>query len=347
MPKKQAKIASNEATYKPVCVGQVLEIPTKHILPDPYQPRETFNEQEMQELMASIKQSGLHQPITINKAYIKDRIQYYYIKYGERRWTAHCRLEIPTVKSYVIDGENYSGDHDIDRKINQAAENINRAGHTHREIVVLFREYAFERRRADKKVAVAVVQMDFARKFGKSLPWVQNYSALINLDDTLMKLVDSTDDDALPFTAAVVLARGPKESQLSTLQEAKELYPNDKQKAYDYIIKRTREIRSGKGEKIRGRDPGASVRLLETTLQHATRGFERLIGDRKKSDYQEWLTKLLMGKTTIEVDSLLRDFDALLRLFSQAHQVTQNVRTEKYRSLSASRNTAGTKKRAA
>ncbi len=301
----------------------------------------------MQELMASIKNAGLHQPITLNKAYIKDGIQYYYIKYGERRWTAHCRLEIPTVKSYVIDGENYSGDHDIDRKINQAAENINRAGHTHREIVVLFREYAVERRRADKKVAVAVVQMDFARKFGKSLPWIQNYSALINLDDTLMKLVDSTGDNALPFSAAVALARGPRESQLSTLQEAKDLFPHDKQKAYDHIIKRTREIRSGKGEKIRGRDPGVSVRLLETTLQHATRGFERLIGDRKKPDYQEWLTRLLMGKSTTEVDSLLRDFDALQKLLSQAHQVTQNVRTEKYKPLSAAENTTGTRRRTA
>jgi ParB family chromosome partitioning protein len=40
------------------------EIPVSEIVSNPFQPRKTFNEDELNELLQSLKESGLHQPIT-------------------------------------------------------------------------------------------------------------------------------------------------------------------------------------------------------------------------------------------------------------------------------------------
>lgn len=76
-------------------------LPVGSIRPNPYQPRREFDEAELSELQASIKSSGLLQPITVRRS----GSQYELIS-GERRLRAAARLgwsEIPAIIRDVDD----------------------------------------------------------------------------------------------------------------------------------------------------------------------------------------------------------------------------------------------------
>ena len=74
-----------------------LEIPVDQITPNPKQPRQVFDEDELAELAASIDEVGLLQPITVRK---QGEDQYELIM-GERRWRAHQLAKKKTVPAIV------------------------------------------------------------------------------------------------------------------------------------------------------------------------------------------------------------------------------------------------------
>jgi ParB family chromosome partitioning protein len=65
-------------------MAEVQRIPVDHIVPNRYQPRHTFLQQELAELTASIKESGVIQPIMVRRK--GDGV--YELIAGERRWRA-------------------------------------------------------------------------------------------------------------------------------------------------------------------------------------------------------------------------------------------------------------------
>ena len=78
-------------------------LPIAHIRPNPYQPRKDFKPEELADLEASLKASGLLQPITVRKA---PAGQGFELIAGERRFRAATRLgwtEIPAVVKDVDD----------------------------------------------------------------------------------------------------------------------------------------------------------------------------------------------------------------------------------------------------
>ena len=44
--------------------GEIINIPVNDIRPNPYQPRKSFNWEDLEELAQSIYQNGLLQPVT-------------------------------------------------------------------------------------------------------------------------------------------------------------------------------------------------------------------------------------------------------------------------------------------
>ncbi len=64
--------------------GQILLIPLEEIIPNPNQPRERFQKEELQNLAQSIRQNGIIQPIAVRQT---DNAQYEIIS-GERRFRA-------------------------------------------------------------------------------------------------------------------------------------------------------------------------------------------------------------------------------------------------------------------
>lgn len=74
-------------------VGELVEIPTASVSPNPHQPRRHFDEESLVELSASIAEMGVLQPILVRPV---DDDRYELIA-GERRWRAAQRAGLATV----------------------------------------------------------------------------------------------------------------------------------------------------------------------------------------------------------------------------------------------------------
>ncbi len=84
--------------------GDVQRIPIDQIVPNRYQPRQTFLQQELTELTASIRESGVIQPIMVRRK--GDGV--YELIAGERRWRASKAAGltvIPAVLKHCTDQE--------------------------------------------------------------------------------------------------------------------------------------------------------------------------------------------------------------------------------------------------
>ncbi len=78
-------------------VGNVIDLSLTDIDMNPFQPRTSFNEDQLNELASSIKELGVIQPITVRKKGFGK----YELVSGERRYRASKLLGIETIPSYV------------------------------------------------------------------------------------------------------------------------------------------------------------------------------------------------------------------------------------------------------
>lgn len=83
--------------------GELIRIPLSRIRPNPFQPRKTFDPEELAELEASIAASGLLQPITVRRAG-----DAYELIAGERRLRAATNLGWSEIPALVKDLDDRS-----------------------------------------------------------------------------------------------------------------------------------------------------------------------------------------------------------------------------------------------
>src|SRR5918992_556997 len=69
------------------------ELPVGTITPNPRQPRQVFDEDALNELVHSLKEIGLLQPIVVRRL----GPEKYELVMGERRWRAAQRAELATI----------------------------------------------------------------------------------------------------------------------------------------------------------------------------------------------------------------------------------------------------------
>ena len=77
---------------------RIAQIPIEKIKPNPYQPRETFDEESLEELSASIKEHGVLQPVIVRPSG-----EGYVLVVGERRLRACSMAGLATVPALVRD----------------------------------------------------------------------------------------------------------------------------------------------------------------------------------------------------------------------------------------------------
>ena len=82
-------------------VGRVADLEIDHISPNPYQPRQDFEDEALDELARSIKQLGIIQPITV-RALSGGRFE---VISGERRLRAARRAGLKRVPAYVREAD--------------------------------------------------------------------------------------------------------------------------------------------------------------------------------------------------------------------------------------------------
>ena len=137
-------------------------LPIYKVEPNPDQPRQDFDEEELQALADSITEHGIIQPLTVREL----KSGYYQIIAGERRWRAARIAGLSDVPVVIIEAD--------DKKAMELAliENLQR-----QDLNPVEEALGYQSLMQD----YGLTQEDAARQVGKSRPAVANALRLLNL----------------------------------------------------------------------------------------------------------------------------------------------------------------------
>lgn len=139
------------------------ELPLKDLVPNPYQPRKTFEPEKMKELENSVRQSGIIQPLIVRKSGKK-----YEIVAGERRWRAAKAVGLKKVPVVI---RKYD---DATMKEIALVENLQRSDLDPLEEARGIKAFMDD---------LSISQTEAAKRLGKSRTAVSNALRLLNLPD--------------------------------------------------------------------------------------------------------------------------------------------------------------------
>lgn len=156
-----------EQPARPVAtpMSDTAELRIDRIIPNPQQPRSSFDEEALEELADSIRTLGVIQPITVAAANADGK---YLIISGERRWRASRKAGLKTLPVYIreVDDENLYA--------MALVENIQRQDLNAIEIAIGMQRLVDE---------CHLTQDALSEKVGKKRSTVANYMRLLKLPD--------------------------------------------------------------------------------------------------------------------------------------------------------------------
>lgn len=177
----------------PVAIIEIRALPMARVRPDPTQPRQIFDEADIAELAASIRENGLLQPILVRPSGTG-----WLVVAGERRYRAHIHNKAETINAIVRDmapGDVFAA---------QIIENLQRTGISPLEEAAAYQRLVDEMG-GDVEAA--------AKRLGMRQPWrITERTCLLRLDASYQKLLAS---GQLKSTEAYEMA------QLSSIGQAK------------------------------------------------------------------------------------------------------------------------------
>lgn len=150
----------------------IVDLPLDRIRPNPFQPRQVFDPSRLAELVESIKESGLIQPLVVRKV-----DEEYELVVGERRLKALEKLDWVTAPSLVIDSVSNEAVMEMALIENIQREDLNpieEAGAYYRLIT-----------------ECNISQADVAAKVGKDRSSVANSIRLLSLPDRVKEFLIS------------------------------------------------------------------------------------------------------------------------------------------------------------
>jgi len=143
-------------------VNEILELDIRSIVPNEYQPRTVFRNNALNDLVASIKEKGIIQPVIARKTSNNS----YQIIAGERRWRAAKLAGLKTVPAVIKDAAP------LETLELALIENIQRE-----DLNPLETAEAFNRLIKDFNLT----HDDLSRKVGKDRATVSNYMRILKL----------------------------------------------------------------------------------------------------------------------------------------------------------------------
>jgi ParB family chromosome partitioning protein len=193
-----ALLPDPEPAAAPPAGDLAAEAPVASLEPNPYQPRSAMDPARLRELAASIRESGIVQPILVRRH--GERFQ---IIAGERRWRAAQQAGLATVPIVVRDVAD-------DRLLELAlVENIQR-----QELSPLEEAQAFHRLQEELRLT----QEEVARKVGRDRTTVTNTLRLLRLPREVRDLLNTGGLDAGHGRALLALDKA--EEQIALAREA-------------------------------------------------------------------------------------------------------------------------------
>jgi ParB family chromosome partitioning protein len=263
---------------EPVETGKPREIPVEQIERNPFQTRTRFDEQQLEELTASIAATGVVQPILV-RPLPDDRFQ---LIAGERRWLASQRAGKATIPAMV---RSVSDEQAMEITI---VENLQRA-----DLNPMEQARAFDRLSRDFKMT----QEQMAQRTGKNRTTIANFLRLLRLPGDIQGKVEAGE---LSFGhARALLALETPESILKAAQKIAALSMSVRQTEtlVQGLLHPEAKAKSEDKTKTEPLDP--NVREAQERLQRAL-GLKVRIHDKNGR-----------GQVIIEY-ARLEDFDALL-----------------------------------
>lgn len=181
---------------------EIKEIPLEELRVNPYQPRQVFDEEALQELADSIKEHGVFQPIIVKKS-----VKGYEIIAGERRFRASKlagKTTIPAIIRTFTDEQMM----EIALLENLQRENLN----------------VMEEAKAYKQMIekLHLTQDELAKKVGKSRSYITNILGLLRLPSEVTDLIEKKE---LSMGHARVLSK--LEDKEETIRIAKKVVEED------------------------------------------------------------------------------------------------------------------------
>ena len=232
-------------------------LPLHRVEPNPEQPRQDFDQEELEALAESIRQHGIIQPLTVRET----GEGYYQIIAGERRWRAARMAELTEVPAIVIEADN--------KKAMELAliENLQRQDLNSVEEALGYQSLINE---------FGLTQEEAAARVGKSRPAVANALRLLSLDEKVLEMLRTGAITAGHAKAILMVKTGKK--QLEAAQKIANLGLSVRQA--ELLCKNmSREQEKGKEETVFQVD---YVKECEKSLsKHLGRGVKIVNGKRK------------------------------------------------------------------
>ncbi len=167
-------------------------LPLHRVEPNPEQPRQDFDEEELSALADSIRIHGVLQPLTVRET----GEGYYQIIAGERRWRASRMAGLTEVPAIVVEAD--------DKKAKELAliENLQRQDLNSVEEALGYQSLMND---------FGLTQEETAGRVGKSRPAVANALRLLSLDEKVLEMLRTGSITAGHAKAVLMLKSGKKQ----------------------------------------------------------------------------------------------------------------------------------------
>ena len=227
-------------------------LPIHKVEPNRNQPRQDFDEEELQNLAESLSTHGVLQPLTVREL---DN-GYYQIIAGERRWRAARMAELTEVPVVIVEAD--------DKKAMELAliENLQRQDLNAVEEALgyhtLMKDYS-------------LTQEEAAQQVGKSRPAVANALRLLNLPESILERVRSGE-----------LSAGHARALLALTSEKKQLEVMQKILALDLSVRQTELICKNLSAKSVTHTPATPVTFAVDYVAECEKSLTKHLGRRVK-----------------------------------------------------------------
>ena len=174
------------------------EIDPGQIDPNPRQPRQVFDEEALSELVHSIREFGVMQPIVVRAIPVADGPTRYQLVMGERRWRATQQAGLATIPAIVRETADDSMLRDA------LLENIHRAQLNPLEEAAAYQQLLEE---------FGVTHDELATRIGRSRPLISNMIRLLRLPIPVQRRVAAGVLSAGHARALLSLDGGPEKQE--------------------------------------------------------------------------------------------------------------------------------------
>lgn len=157
----------------PVPGATYAEVPVAAIRPNPKQPREVFDEDDMAELVHSISEIGVLQPIVVRRVEPEDGVEFELIM-GERRWRASGQADRETIPAII----KSTDDEDLLR--DALLENLHRSNLNSLEEAAAYQQLLDD---------FGCSKEELSRRIGRSRPQISNTLRLLRLPPMVARRV--------------------------------------------------------------------------------------------------------------------------------------------------------------